>query len=304
MSTTPHLFCAGISCVLLAACGGSSATPTPTSAPTTAPTSAPTSAPTPAPSPSPAAAATLLLQVTNEGGFINPVGAIGAVPPVTVDADGRIYMPGAPTGAGFIAGVDVRDTGAAGAAAILAAIKAAGLDKESAGGGGIGNPDAGSTVITVVIDGQEIVTRVGGGIGGPGVPIGAPGASADPAAGGSAQAMALVTALEDPTVGWGGGAVAAQPYAPVGFRVYAAPIADATGTSPVAWPLTTSLATFGSPAAADFGQAGLRSGAVLGADAATLAAGLAEMAPGTVFSSGGAAFTVWVRPLLPDELGG
>src|SRR4051794_12004989 len=101
--------------VLAAACGTSAPTASPTASrpptsaptstptvnettpPTVAPTSAPatpaatpTSAPTSQPSDEPAAA-TVLLEVTQEGGFIAPSARLGNAPIVTVDTAGNIY---------------------------------------------------------------------------------------------------------------------------------------------------------------------------------------------------------------------
>ena len=258
--------------------------------------------------------------MVTQGGFINPAGLIGALPTVTVDTDGRIYTDGgmSPT---LIRTALVRDTGAAGAAAIIEAIKAAGLDKDGGAPTGPGLPDAGTTMVTVILDGVTYETRLGAGgpnggnpggigIGGGGV---APGGAGGGTAGGSgsdanAAALDLVARLQDPTVGWGGPAVAATEFVPSGYMVYAAPLADGPAAgSPggtVAWPLATALAGFGSPAAVDFGMTGLHNGAVLGADATALAAAFKDAAAGTAVTSGGASFTVWVRPLLPDELGG
>ncbi len=182
---------------LLIACGSTTPTASPTVSqpPTSAPASTPTAAPTlpsatttpvpatasPAPTETPAGAA-LLLEVTNEGGFIAPSAHLGEVPSVVVDTAGNIYTagptPACPSGGGcgsLIPPVVVRDVGANGAAQILAAMRAAGLDKE----GSSGVPgDAGVTVFTAQIDGQEIVNRIAAG--GPGGP-GHPGASPQPA---------------------------------------------------------------------------------------------------------------------------
>ena len=142
----------------------------------------------------------LLLEVTSEGGFINPSASIGALPRVVVETDGRIFTPAsAPDGSQpLVPPVEVRDTGPGGAAAILAAIRAAGLDTERSGGMAA---DTGSTVFTAVIDGETIVSRfAAGGPGGPGGPgVGArcarrAGAPAPP----GADAFALLARLTGP----------------------------------------------------------------------------------------------------------
>ena len=149
---------------LVAACGTGPG-PTPTNIP---PTGAP---PTSEPS---QAAVTLLLRVTSEGGFINPSANLASVPTVSVYADGRILTPGAIDAVypgPLLPPIEIKDVGPAGAQAIVAAIRAAGLDKDGAGGG-IGNPDAATTVFAVHVDGTTITSRfhLGGGPGGPGLP--------------------------------------------------------------------------------------------------------------------------------------
>lgn len=287
----PILALAGV----LAACG---------SAPGPSPTPPPTGGtPTVAPSPSPVAAR-LLLRITSEGGFIGPAANLATVPMVSVYADGRILTPGAVDAiypGPLLPPVAIKDVGPAGAAAIVAAIRAAGLDREGAGGG-IGNPDAATTVITVSIDGAPVTSRFhfGGGPGGPGLP--GAGGSLDPAV---AVAEALYARLTDPAETWGVANPAISTLVPTAYRIFVAPGAPAgDGSSPapaVAWPLSTSLASFGAAAVPDRGIAGLRQGAVFGQDATTLGALLAAANQLTAFSSGGTLYTLYVRPLLPDE---
>jgi hypothetical protein len=179
-------------------------------------------------------------------------------------------------------------------------MKTAGLDKGGSGGGVVA--DAGSTVFTASIDGTDIVTRIAGGGMGPGGP-GRPGASGAP----GAAAIDLLTRLQDPAETWGSASAApVATYTPVAFRVFLAPF-DTTLASlpytPIPWPLTTGPDKFGSPAAADLGVTGLRSGVVLGADAATVARAVAGAQVGTSFNVGKAIWQTWIRPLLPDELG-
>jgi hypothetical protein len=266
-----------------------------------------------------APAAELLLKVTSEGGFINPVASLNGLPLVEVYGDGRILTPAAQDSiapAPLLPAVEVRDVGPAGAAAIRAAIHGAGLDRPAAGGPGVPG-DSGSDIFAVTIDGQTTETRLSGngpGVGGPGVggPGVGPGASADgsidPAAAERAAAFDLLARLSDPGQTWGAGAAPSTRYVPSGFRVFAAPGAPttdpATARPPVDWPLATPLDQFGSPAQPDRGIAGLRQGAVVGADAAVLGPVLAAATEATAFRSGGAPWTLYVRPLLPDELGG
>lgn len=282
--------------LVVAACGGATSTSS-----LTVPTS-PSAIPSAVTSPSPAAA-TLLLKVTSEGGFINPAATLAALPTVAVYSDGKIMTPG-PVDAIFpgplLAPVAIRDVGASGAAAILAAIRTAGLDKPAAGGPGVPG-DSGTNVFTAVVDGVTTTSRYAGG--GPPGPKG-PVASGDE---GRVAALALLDRLLDPAETWGAAGAAEARYVPQGYRVFVAPgapPADASVSEPtVAWPLSTPLSEFGAPATPDRGIGGLRQGAVLGADAAALGPVFEKATSLTAFTSGGSPYTLYVRALLPDELG-
>ena len=290
-------------CLQLAACGSGSASLTPTGVPPSAPAASPDPSAVPSAAPTSVPAPELLLEVTSEGGFINPSANIGALPLVVVDSDGRIYTPGSSATDGpapLVAPVDVRDVGSDGVAAILDAIRAAGLDHEGSGGGVVA--DTGSAVFTVVINGNTIVSRFAN-VGAPGLPgAGGPGVPGSDAPG--AAAFDLLERLTDPTVTWGSTPASPVPYAPAGYRIYDAPVAPATeaGGPPVTWPLPADLAAFGTPAVPDLGVPGLRSGIVTGDAAATLAPVLASASATTAFISSGQAYSLWVRPLFPDEL--
>ncbi len=266
-------------------------------APAGTPTALPSAAPSEAP---PAAASGLLIEVTTEGGFINPAANIGALPALVVDTDGRIYTPALDAPPALAPAVTVRDMGPAGAAAIVAVIRSAGLDAE--GSGGIA-ADTGTTVFTVDLGGSEIVSRFASGgpgaIGGPGGP-GGPAVSPDPAAPGAA-AFDLLARLADPAVAWAGSTGSPVPYVPVGYRISVAPSAE-TGATTLPWPQAEAPERFGSPAVVDLEVDGLRSGIVLAADAGPLAPILAA-APGTLVTSGAQAWTIRIRPLYPYELG-
>ena len=291
---------------VVAGCGGSIPPSAPSGASATpgAPSPAPTSEPSSeAPSPS-AAPAALILKVTSEGGFINPAATLGALPLVEVYSDGRILTPaaGSTTGTLLLPVEDVRDVGAAGATAIVAAIKQAGLDTQSDSTSGVPG-DNGTDVFDVTLDGTTIENRISGNGPGVGRPGGL-GGSADP---GHAAALDLLNRLLDPSELWGAGSAPETPFQPTGYRVFAAPVPPqgdpSTAPKPVAWPLSTPLASFGVPAVPDRGVQGLRQGAVVGADAATLAPILGAATIDTGFTSGGQTWTLYVRPLLPDELG-
>jgi len=289
--------------VIAAACA---ATPSPV-LPSASPHSSPGASANPPSSDPTAAPASLLLKVTSEGGFINPAATLAALPIVTIYADGKIFTP-APVDAIFpgplLPMLNVRDVGPEGAKSILAAIRTAGLDKPAAGGPGIPG-DAGTDVFTVVVDGTTTTSRFSGnGPGGPGVGVGG-------ISGGAPErtaALNLLNRLLDPAQTWGASSASATPYTPSGYRIFvepANPQPDASaGSASVAWPLATPLDAFGTPAVPDRGIAGLRQGVALGPDAETLTPILKSATTETTFTSGGKSYTLYVRPLLPDEAGG
>jgi hypothetical protein len=288
-----------IAAAVLAACTASGGTAAPTPGIPT-PSASPTETPAATPQ-----APTVILRITSEGGFISPAANLNAVPPVSVYADGRIFTPGPVLEiypGPLVPTVTVRDLGAAGAGAIIEAIRAAGLDKAGNGGGIVA--DSGASVFAVTLDGRTVVTRfgLGGGPGGPGAPGGG---TNDPA---RAAALDLLTRLTDASETWGQPAPQAVTFDPTAYRIFVAPgappVDPAVAQEPVAWPLATGLDAFGIPAVPDRGIAGLRQGIVFGADAATLKPLLDAATVATPFASGGSSYTLYVRPLLPDEMAG
>ncbi len=289
-----------VSLVLVAALASACST---AATPTSYPTASAIVSPTPAPS---EAGAVPLLRVTSEGGFINPAASLAALPTVVVYADGRILTPAAPPADNpdpLVPGVAVRDVGATGAANILAAIQAAGLDQAQTGGPGIPG-DSGSDVFEVTVGGATVVSRFAGSgpmVGGPGGPGASGGADPERDA-----AFALLDRLLDPTDAWGAASSAETSYEPVAYRIYVAPDGPTVvggSPAPTDWPLATPLAAFGAPASSDLGIDGLRSGVLSGADLSAAQPVLSAAAADATFGSDGQSYTLFVRPLLPDEVG-
>jgi hypothetical protein len=296
-STAP-LALVALATVLVAGCGAPSS-PSPSAPP---PTGTPGTTPVPSATPS---SAELVLRVTSEGGFIGPAAGLAAIPAVSVYTDGRIITPAttpAVDPAPLVVPAEMRDVGAAGIAAIETAIRAAGLATASAPGPGVAG-DMGATIFTVTLDGSTVRTRFVGLGGGPPGPGGAGGG--DPT---RAAALDLLTRLMDPAETWGAPAGPATTFRAAGYRVFVAPGAPAgdpaSAPPPLDWPLATALDAFGSPAVADRGIAGLRMGVVTGTDATALEPVLARATQLTAFKSGGRSYTLYVRPLLPDEFAG
>ena len=285
--------------LLVAACASTAPSRSPSPPVVSSATTSPSHAASPSPSPT---AAALLLKVTSEGGFIGPSATLAALPAVAVYADGRIFLPGAIDAiypAPLLQSLSVRDVGPTGAKAIAEALTRAGLDKPGGGDPGVA-ADAGTTVFTVVAGGETVTTRFTGIGGGPGKPGGG-----NPAA---AAVVDLLARLTDPAETWGAASAPETTDVPAGFRIFVAPGGPAAdpgaSQSPMAWPLATPLGAFGTPALPDRGITGLRSGVVTGSDATALAPFLARASVLTPITSGGQAYTLYVRPLLPDESGG
>src|SRR5215203_5900006 len=223
---------------------------------------------------------------------------------VAVYRDGRIFSPAAVPAifpGPLLPAFQVRDVGPAGAGAIEDAIREAGLDAPSTTDPGV-TGDVGTTVITTVLDGVTNTARfpaLGGGQGRPDM------SGINPVA---AATIALLERLMNPAETWGGTAGESTIYAPTAYEVFVAPGPPQQDPQlpqkAMTWPLSTPLVEFGAPAEADHGIDGLRSGIVQGADAATLAAFLAKANALTPIVSGDRAFTIFVRPLLPDEVAG
>ncbi len=285
--------------LLVGACGPGAASPTPTPI---APAPSASTAPPPSPSPS-TGAAVPLIKITSEGGFIAGSANLAVPPMVAVYSDGRIFTP-SPVPAIYpgplVVPFSVRDVGRVGAAEIAQAIRTAGLDKPATAGPGVPG-DTGTIVFTVVLDGQTTTSHFAN-LGAPGPQ---PGGSDDP---GRATASDLLNRLLDSMTPWGGTVGTQSAYQPAGYRIFVVaggPQADPTvSQSPVQWPLSTALADFGTPAVPDRGIAGLRTGVVLGADAAALGPILGRASALTPWVSGGSSYTLYVRALLPDESGG
>ncbi len=277
--TTGGAASAGVSIVPSA---GASASPTPSSSPTTS--------------------SDLVLRAAYEGGFIAPTARRSGLPIVSVYADGRIVTQGAVPAiypGPLVPPLVYRSVGPDGAKAILKAAEDAGLTGEDAVYPGGPVADAPQTVITVVHEGGQTVSRFNAlGIG----PSPDP-SSSDPAVRTEAAAMALLGRLTG-TDTFGGTATDGGVLVPDGYRLFVTPGAPeasdpSLARSPVAWPLATPLAAFGQ--ADPQGGAGARVGEVVGADAATLRPVLDAASQITPFSSGGTPWTIVVRPLLPDE---
>ena len=262
----------------------------------------------------PTAASELVLRVEIRGGFVLPRDLLTAVPLFSLYGDGRLISK-APEVASYpgpaLPKLQVTRLSEAGIQAVLHEASRAGLldgDRELLEAG---VPDAGTTVFTVVAQGQ--VSRVS---------AYALGLDPDPAAldaDGAARAKLVrflellsdrswlpSTAIIEPDAGLPPERlqIVAQPVDADGAT---APVSDAAAP-PMSWPLVTPLARFGAPfdprsLAASWVLPGLQCGVVEGADAERLAAALRRASELTPWQSDGMVFLLYPRPLLPDEVG-
>ncbi len=289
---------------LVAACAGAPSALPSTQPPGSSPSPAASAAVSPAPSAQPSTSgllsALLVLRVESVGGLIAPGFARAQLPSVSVFADGRIIVPGAVPmiyPGPLVMPLFVRSVGTAGAAAILKTAKEAGLANADATYPALGVADMPSTVITVVHDGTRTKTTFGA------LSAGAPQNGPPSEAALRSAALALIDHLTTEDAHWGP-STASVPFEPTGYRVWVTPGAPQASDpslqrQPVAWPLSSPLASFGAPDPSQ--NQPTRVGDVVGTDAGLLGPVVTTATQITPFSSAGAVYTLVVRPLLPDE---
>jgi hypothetical protein len=159
--------------------------------------------------------------------------------------------------------------------------------------------DAPTTTFTLTIDGQTHTTEV--------YALDFDMSSAKGMTKGEVQARKDLAAFQAKAsdLSWlpSGSVSDAGTYEPTGLRVFSGPYQGDENLlqTPIVWPLTPGLAEFGD--AQDDAPGGMRCGTV-SADAAGTLLPLAEQANQlTPWTSGGARYGLWFRPLLPDESG-
>jgi hypothetical protein len=220
-----------------------------------------------------------------------------------VYGDGTVLAPGVTSAADnpIVPRLAITKITEAGMQALLAAAARAGLlgKNEQYNSGPV--PDAGTTTFTVIADGHtHTVSVVGLGMQG-----------GDPSTQEARDKLAAFNeALMDiPTLVGPANVLAPQTaWKPDGLLVFAQ-AADSTGGPTAAWPLSTPLAQFGDEIRSGESGGGLNPGAVgalrcgmvSGSDFATLTTALDAATPDTLWTSGGATWSLTVRPQLPDE---
>ena len=261
---------------------------------------APAGATNPSVSPSATDPDSAVIRVDWEGGFVPPGVNLSRLPVVLVTADGRVITQG-PQDAMYpgplLPNLQVRTLTPDALADLLELAADSGLlvDAEYAGGP---IADAATTVLRITVDGVTFTQSAYAlfeslDANGAEQPSGAP----------DAEGRAAMRSFLDTLTGLPDSAYsdASAPYVADGLRIYSSayvpdPAAD---WMPVAWPLDD-LATAGESAGEGLG---IRCQVVTGEDLATVLPLLEGANSATPFRSGGADYTLIVRPLLPGESG-
>ncbi|CCG04738.1 hypothetical protein [Blastococcus saxobsidens] len=263
--------------------------------------------PSPEPQPDPA---TVVLQVSEVGGFTTPALLAGRVPSVTVYSDGRVITDGpvpAIWPAPALPNLQLYQLDDGGVRELVEQALAAGVTETT----DLGSPplaDVTSTRITVRTGG-EIVTRevYALGIGAPRLPDDGPAAPADDGSGlteeqmaARAELSALVDALRNPGEVLGAEWVTEpEPYVPEAVAALVSPYVDPAPDLPqpeVAWP--------GPPLPGEPIAPGVTCVTATGEQADAVLAAAADASGATPWTTDdGTRWSVVLRPLLPHESG-
>lgn len=264
----------------------------------------PSASPTPTPSGGPAS---LVFRASHANGFVMPTWRFVKIPLIAVYSDGRVFSQGAQIEiypGPLMPNVQVVQMTPAGLAEVLDAVEAAGLTEKDATYPARRIADAPDTVFTVVKDGRTVVTSFGA------LAFDEDPSAPAPEAKARKAATELLNKLGDLETMLGDDAGASVTYEPDEYQILAYPgdpnegMDDEITRDPVAWPLTTPLASFGklmpaSEALPDGARCG--SAGSTGAQGKVLAKALTEATTLTGFTSDDVVWTVLARPLLPGE---
>ena len=250
----------------------------------------------------PTGASDLVLRLRYVGGFIAPAAHLLSLPAISVYGDGTVIVPG-PQVALYpgpaLPNLQRATITPAGMQKLLEAAKAAGLFGPDARYDLGGIMDAGTAEFTVNADGRihtvSAYALMEGGGSAPGM---------DPATAAARGKLAIFQAeLGNPTTALGPEIGEWSAYQADAIQVLVTPGGpdDGQGLSqnPIAWPLSTPLATFGD--VSPMVGAVSRCGAVTGSDLATLLPLFEDANTLAPWTDGDAAFGLLLRPLLPGE---
>jgi hypothetical protein len=268
---------------------------------------APSASASPAPSTiaHPTGAGDLVLRYEETGGFVGPQAILGRYPNVSVYGDGTVITVG-PIPAIYpgpaMPNLVATKLSEAGLQRLLLAARTAGLLGADAQYDATGIADATTAEFTVVAGGsRHHVSAYALGFSTPDQEGGAVNVAARTKLRAFSQVLGdLRQTFADDIVG------PEMPFAYTSIRVLAAPGAPdpsdpAVTRPPLAWPLSTPLATFGQPGAGVMES--FRCGVVTGTDLELLRPLLAQATQITGWTSGGSVYTLLLLPLLPDDTG-
>jgi hypothetical protein len=263
---------------------------------------APAGTPVPRESTAPTVPAGLVLRIDHVGGWLPLQPQPWSIPELSVYGDGSLITGGpvrtvAPGPA--LPPLQLERLTPAGLAMLLQMARDAGLyDEPQTDIADIGIYDASTTMVTLNdADGEQHVTMVYA------LGMNVP-ADADPAAVAARTAIAsFVAAVSAPSGTFAGEIHPAIEYDASGLRVFVRDEvpADLPEQPPVAWPLEQALASFGAPVDLD-GGAPIRCGIVSGEDLDLLTDALVGANALTPWTDDGRAYSLIIRPLLPDDL--
>lgn len=294
MSLPRHFLAVSLVALAAAACTGAGA----------GPTSGPSGSPTATGIDYPTGASDLVLRLRYVGGFIAPAAHLLELPVISVYGDGTVIVPGPqieiyPGPA--LPNLQRATIAPAGMQTLLEAAKAAGLLGPDAHYDLGGIMDASSAEFTVNADGRIHTVSAYALMEGGGATAGIDAATAAARAKLAtfqAQLGDLPALLESDIGPWG-------PYQASAVQLLVNPGAPADGQGltqpPIAWPLSTPLATFGK-GLPELSQR-QRCGVVSGSDLELLMPLLEKANTLTPWTDAGAPFGIAVRPLLPADEG-
>lgn len=237
----------------------------------------------------------LVLQVSTGGGFVMPTYALTAFPSFSLYGDGRLVTVGPqieiyPGPA--LPSLWQQTLAPEAVAALLAEARQVGLFDDLVLDDMCGVADIGTTTITVVADGVRHASRI--------YALGMDTAMCQDDVAARERLTGFVNRLSD--LSWlpAGSVGDPEPYAFDAIAIVAETYGEGTPELPqqeVPWPLATSPGTY-----AEVGEGlGLRCGTVSGADLDTIRPLLEQANQLTPWTSGGEAYRLTLRPLLPDE---
>lgn len=251
-----------------------------------------------------AGAAQVVLRIEQGGGFVPIEWNLTNMPMFSLFGDGLVVIPGAqieiyPAPA-LPALSQMRLTPEAIQLLLQKAVDAGlDVDRDYTDLGSVGIADAPTTTFTLTIDGQVHTTHI--------YALGMLDTAPDGMSPDEFQARQDLQALQNEALDltWlPEGTVSDEGmFEPSGLRVFVGDYRpdDSLVQTPIDWPLTPGLSTFGDPV--QNGPEGMRCGPVTGDDAAVLMPLVKQANQLTPWVSDGTRFGLLLRPLLPDETG-